>query len=117
MLNEITSNPLYKGDYFNFLEIFLCVILLSGCSFGPYQEDRCRLNGNLGYLNTTPLAELNLPEDLDVILPISYDDYVVPVIKKFNSSTQKVGKQLNICPPSVLSTDILHESCLINIED
>lgn len=101
-----------------FLEI-LCAVLLSACAFGTYQEGRCKLNDhNLSYLDSTPLVELNFPGDLDVVAPISYDDYVVPdIINKDNIDTQKVGKQLDICPPLVFSEDISHESCLVNIED
>ncbi|URJ27703.1 outer membrane protein assembly factor BamC [Candidatus Blochmanniella camponoti] len=94
------------------------MILLSACSFGIYKEDRCKLNGDLSYLDSVSLAELNIPEDLDGALPTSYDDYVVPdVIREDNTIAQKVGKQLNICPPLIFSTDMSHESCLINIED
>ncbi|URJ31674.1 outer membrane protein assembly factor BamC [Blochmannia endosymbiont of Camponotus modoc] len=94
------------------------MVLLSACSFGICKEDRCKLNGDLSYLDVVSLEELNIPEDLDGALPISYDDYVVPdVIREDNIISQKVGKQLNICPPSIFSTDMSHESCLINIED
>ncbi|URJ29889.1 hypothetical protein M9406_02875 [Blochmannia endosymbiont of Camponotus sp.] len=101
-----------------FLEI-LCVILLSACcSSEIYKENRCRLNGNLEYLDTVSLLELNLPENLDILLPISYGDYVIPKISDINiTNFQKIGKKLNICPPVVLPTEITHTSCLINTED
>ncbi|AAZ41145.1 conserved hypothetical protein (NT02BF0496) [Candidatus Blochmanniella pennsylvanica str. BPEN] len=100
-----------------FLEI-LCIILLSACSFGIYKEERCKLNGDLSYLDAASLVKLNIPEDLDGVLPISYDDYVIPdVTREDNNIAQKVGKQLYICPPLIFSTDMSHESCLINIED
>ncbi|WP_236608095.1 outer membrane protein assembly factor BamC [Candidatus Blochmanniella chromaiodes] len=94
------------------------MILLSACSLGTSQEERCKLNGDLSYLDAASLVELNIPEDLDGVLPISYDDYVIPdVTKEDNTIAQKVGKQLDICPPLIFSTDMSHESCLINIED
>lgn len=102
----------------NFLEI-LCVILLSACSSEIYQENRCKLNGNLEYLNTVSLLELNLPENLGVLLSVSsYDNYVIPKISNLDTiSTQKIGKQLNICPPIVFLTEIAHTSCLIDVEN
>ncbi|WHL25182.1 MAG: outer membrane protein assembly factor BamC [Candidatus Blochmannia vicinus] len=102
-----------------FLEILcVCVILLSACASEIYKENRCKLNGNLKYLNTVSLLELNLPENLDILLPVSYDDYVIPKVSNINSDTQKIGKKLNICPPVVLSTEITRtSSCLINIEN
>lgn len=102
-----------------FLEILcMCMVLLSACSFGIYKEDRCKLNGDLSYLDAVSLEALNIPEDLGGAFLTSCNDYVVPdVIKKDNTIAQKVGKQLNICPPLIFSTDMSHESCLINIED
>ncbi|URJ28262.1 outer membrane protein assembly factor BamC [Candidatus Blochmannia vicinus (nom. nud.)] len=103
-----------------FLEI-LCVIFLSACCSSEilYKENRCKLSGNLEYLDTVALLELNLPEDLDILLPVSYDDYVIPKISNVNdSNTQKIGKKLNICPPPVVFlTETTHTSCLINSED
>ncbi|WP_331828632.1 hypothetical protein [Candidatus Blochmannia sp. SNP] len=93
------------------------MILLSACSSEIYKDNRCKLNGNLKYLDTVSLLELNLPENLDILLPVSYDDYVIPKISNINVDIQKIGKKLNICPPSVLSTEITHTSCLINIEN
>lgn len=81
------------------LHKFCVLILLLICFVGMCNGRDCKINGDVEYLKTAPLVALH-SEDRNIVLPTPYFDYSIPDISSIiTGKREKIGEELNICPP------------------